>query len=124
LAEHGGNVLATRATEQHTRRSRRTAQGGVSSLARAIVLKRDRKKHGKGVIVVVSAGTSDIPVAEEAVVTAELMGNNVQHIYDVESPASTACWPTANLSQGQSDYRLRRHGRRAAQRSGGLVGVQ
>jgi phosphoribosylcarboxyaminoimidazole (NCAIR) mutase len=53
------------------------------ALARAIVLKRDRKPHGKGVIVVVSAGTSDIPVAEEAVVTAELMGNNVQHIYDV-----------------------------------------
>jgi pyridinium-3,5-biscarboxylic acid mononucleotide synthase len=52
-------------------------------LARAIVLQRDRKKHGKGIIVVVSAGTSDIPVAEEAVVTAELMGNNVQHIYDV-----------------------------------------
>ena len=47
------------------------------------MLKRDRKKYGKGVIVVVSAGTSDIPVAEEAVVTAELMGNNVQHIYDV-----------------------------------------
>ena len=34
-------------------------------------------------IAVVSAGTSDIPVAEEAVVTAELMGNSVQHIYDV-----------------------------------------
>jgi NCAIR mutase (PurE)-related protein len=34
-------------------------------------------------IAVVSAGTSDIPVAEEAVVTAEMMGNDVQHIYDV-----------------------------------------
>jgi hypothetical protein len=52
-------------------------------LARAIVLQRDRKVRGKGVIAVVSAGTSDIPVAEEAVTTAEVMGNKVQHIYDV-----------------------------------------
>jgi len=42
-----------------------------------------QKSCGKGVIVVVSAGTSDIPVAEEAVITAELMGNRVQHLYDV-----------------------------------------
>ena len=34
-------------------------------------------------IAVVSAGTSDIPVAEEAVVTAEIMGNDVEHLYDV-----------------------------------------
>ena len=84
LASHGGNVLATRATEQQY-----AAVAGVvpkaehRPLARAIVLKRDRKKYGRGVIVVVSAGTSDIPVAEEAVVTAELMGNHVRPIYDV-----------------------------------------
>jgi len=53
------------------------------ALARAIVLRRDRKKYGKGIIAVVSAGTSDIPVAEEAVVTAEMMGNDVEHLYDV-----------------------------------------
>jgi len=47
------------------------------------VLQKDPTKYGKGVIAVVSAGTSDIPVAEEAVVTAELMGNEVQHLYDV-----------------------------------------
>ena len=39
--------------------------------------------YGKGKIIVVSAGTSDIPVAEEAVVTAQIMGNEVQHVYDV-----------------------------------------
>jgi len=88
LAAHGGNVLATRATEEQF--AAVAAAGKLAEyrpeyrpIARAIVLKRDRKLHGKGVIVVVSAGTSDIPVAEEAVVTAELMGNNVQHIYDV-----------------------------------------
>jgi pyridinium-3,5-biscarboxylic acid mononucleotide synthase len=84
LAVHGGNVLATRATEeQYAAVAKALPQAEYRPLARAIILKRDRKKHGKGVIVVVSAGTSDIPVAEEAVITAELMGNNVQHIYDV-----------------------------------------
>ena len=84
LAAQGGNVLATRATEeQYAAVAAAISLAEFRPLARAIVLKRDRKKHGKGVIVVVSAGTSDIPVAEEAVVTAELMGNNVQHIYDV-----------------------------------------
>jgi pyridinium-3,5-biscarboxylic acid mononucleotide synthase len=90
LAEHNGNVLATRASEEQydaVHAAFADGDGGhppeYRPLARAIVLQRDRKLHGKGVVVVVSAGTSDIPVAEEAVVTAELMGNNVQHIYDV-----------------------------------------
>jgi NCAIR mutase (PurE)-related protein len=84
LSNHGGNVLATRATEEQYAAVAAEVDGTeYRSLARAIVLKRDRKRYGKGVISVVSAGTSDIPVAEEAVVTAELMGNGVQHIYDV-----------------------------------------
>jgi pyridinium-3,5-biscarboxylic acid mononucleotide synthase len=84
LADHGGNVLATRATEeQYAAVAATLTQAEYRPLARAIVLQRDGKKRGKGLIMVVSAGTSDIPVAEEAVVTAELMGNNVQHLYDV-----------------------------------------
>ena len=88
LAEHGSNVLATRASEdQYVAVAAALAENRdrpeYHPLARAIVLKRDRKKYGKGVIVVGSAGTSDIPVAEEAVITAELMGNEVRHIYDV-----------------------------------------
>jgi len=84
LAKAGGNVLATRATRQHfaaVRKSVRRAE--YHELARAIVLQRDHTKYGKGTIAVVSAGTSDIPVAEEAVVTAEVMGNDVEHLYDV-----------------------------------------
>jgi pyridinium-3,5-biscarboxylic acid mononucleotide synthase len=84
LAQHGGNILATRATEeQYAAVAALIKKAEYRPLARAIVLKRDRKRYGKGVIAVVSAGTSDIPIAEEAVVTAELMGNSVQHIYDV-----------------------------------------
>ncbi len=84
LARHEKNVLVPRASEkqfQAVRKKVRAAQ--YHPLARAITLERDRGKHGKGTIAVVSAGTSDIPVAEEAVVTAELMGNNVEHLYDV-----------------------------------------
>jgi hypothetical protein len=84
LAKHGGNVLATRAdTKQYAAVKKRVRGAEYRELARAIVLERDKKKYGKGVVTVVSAGTSDIPVAEEAVVTAELMGNDVQHLYDV-----------------------------------------
>lgn len=84
LAAHGNNVLATRATEaQFEAVSVVIKKAEYHPLARAITLHRDRKKYGRGTIAVLSAGTSDIPVAEEAVITAELMGNHVQHIYDV-----------------------------------------
>lgn len=84
LAKHGGNVLATRANErQFTAVKKRVRAAQYRKLARAITLQRDPKKYGKGMIAVVSAGTSDIPVAEEAVATAEIMGNDVQHFYDV-----------------------------------------
>jgi pyridinium-3,5-biscarboxylic acid mononucleotide synthase len=84
LAKHGGNVLATRAdAKQFAAVKKKVRAAEYRELARAIVLERDRKTYGKGIIVVVSAGTSDIAVAEEAVVTAELMGSEVQHLYDV-----------------------------------------
>ena len=84
LAQHGGNILATRATkEQFTAVRKKVRKAEYRELARAIVLQRDKKKYGKGIIAVVSAGTSDIPVAEEAVATAEVMGNDVEHLYDV-----------------------------------------
>lgn len=51
--------------------------------ARAIIVDRAVKKKGKAGIVVLTGGTADIPVAEEAAVTAELMGNEVQRIFDV-----------------------------------------
>ncbi len=84
LAQRGHNVLATRvSTEQvrAVRRKRRKAE--FHELARALTLTQDETRYGKGKIAVVSAGTSDIPVAEEALVTAQIMGNEVQHVYDV-----------------------------------------
>jgi NCAIR mutase (PurE)-related protein len=84
LAKQGGNILATRADEKQFAAVKKKVRGAeYRKLARAIVLQRDSKTYGKGTIAVVSAGTSDIPVAEEAVVTAEVMGNEVEHFYDV-----------------------------------------
>jgi pyridinium-3,5-biscarboxylic acid mononucleotide synthase len=84
LAAHGGNILATRASEKQFAAVKKKVRGvEYRDLARAIVLQRDARKYGKGIVAVVSAGTSDIPVAEEAVITAEVMGNEVEHYYDV-----------------------------------------
>src|SRR5580700_8338426 len=84
LAKHDGNLLATRASKEQFAAVKKKVRGAkYHELARALVLQRDKKKYGKGIIAVVSAGTSDIPVAEEAVVTAEMLGTEVEHLYDV-----------------------------------------
>ncbi|HUO24938.1 MAG TPA: nickel pincer cofactor biosynthesis protein LarB [Candidatus Aquilonibacter sp.] len=84
LAKHGGNVLATRASaEQFAAVKKKIRAAKYQERARAIYLQRDQRIYGKGIIAVVSAGTSDIPVAEEALMTAILTGNRVEHFYDV-----------------------------------------
>ena len=82
--KQNGNILATRATKaQFTAVKKKVPRAQFREQARAIVLSRSHKRTGKGTIAIVSAGTSDIPVAEEAAVTAEVMGNDVQRLYDV-----------------------------------------
>jgi pyridinium-3,5-biscarboxylic acid mononucleotide synthase len=82
------NVLVTRADAKMFAAVKRAAgrdRGAVKfhPLSGAITIQRNKEIVGKGTIVVVSAGTSDIPVAEEALLTAQLMGNRVEHLYDV-----------------------------------------
>ena len=60
----------------------RLPEAKYHDVARAITLAREVPR-GRGSVAVASAGTSDIPVAEEAAVTAELMGNDVDRLYDV-----------------------------------------
>jgi NCAIR mutase (PurE)-related protein len=84
MAAQGGNILATKADAQHFRAVKKAVRKAeYRELARAITLQRDASNYGKGTVVIISAGTSDIPVAEEALVTAEMMGNDVAHRYDV-----------------------------------------
>lgn len=78
------NVLVTRtraSTYRKVRRKFRSAK--FSPEAGLIYIRRDNAIHGKGKILVVSAGTSDISVAEEAYLTAWVMGNEVEKVYDV-----------------------------------------
>ena len=77
-------VLASRATADHYEAVRKLVPDAEHhEAARMIVCNRKAKELPEGTILVVSAGTSDIPVAEEARVTAELMGNSVEKLYDV-----------------------------------------
>lgn len=77
-------VLVTRADRKMHAAVRRVArQARYFPLSRTILIRRRRETLGKGTILVISAGTSDIPVAEEAAVTAEAMGNRVETLYDV-----------------------------------------
>ena len=84
LLHREGNVLITRTTPQMAERiMSELPEGEYFPLSGAIRFWRSRTVSGKGKIAVVCAGTSDIPVAEEAQVTAETMGNAVECIHDV-----------------------------------------
>ena len=82
------NILVTR-TDAKTFATVRRLVPGISrntrfhELSGVITIERSQEVSGKGTIFVVSAGTSDIPVAEEALLTARIMGNRAEHLYDV-----------------------------------------
>lgn len=84
ILAHSQNLLVSRTNEEVFHQILTIApDAGFSKEARMISVLRDRTERGKGEIAVISAGTSDIPVAEEAVITATAMGNRVTRIYDV-----------------------------------------
>jgi len=84
LVERGERVLATRVTLEQARALRKKFKAAVHhELARCVTLDRKPLPKRPGTIAVVCAGTSDLPVAEEAAVTAEIMGNRVERITDV-----------------------------------------
>jgi len=82
------NILVTRADKKIFAAVRRAAgkdgrKAKFHELSGGITIERSTEITGKGSILVVSAGTSDIPVAEEALLTARMMGNRAEHLYDV-----------------------------------------
>ena len=84
MAKAGGNALATRASrEAYEAVLAVEPRAEYHEMARAITLTQTEPAPGKGMVGVVCAGTSDLPVAEEAAVTARLMGNSVELIADV-----------------------------------------
>jgi len=84
LGEGGGPALATRASAEVYEAVRAALPGAVyHQAARVIVYQPNPAQLRGGIIMVISAGTADEPVAEEAAVTAEVMGNRVERLYDV-----------------------------------------
>jgi pyridinium-3,5-biscarboxylic acid mononucleotide synthase len=84
LLKQKANILITRTNSTTYKRVHRIVpKAQFDPSAKAITIVNDKTIYGDGVIYVVCAGTSDIPVAEEAVLTARLMGNDVRTTYDV-----------------------------------------
>jgi len=84
LLHRAPNVLITRAEPDAAARIQEEhPDAEVFPASGAVRIWRDRTPHGKGTIAVICAGTSDLPVAEEAHVTAEVMGNEVDAIHDI-----------------------------------------
>lgn len=78
------NILATKANKKiYTSIKKVFSNAEYNEEAKTIIIKNEVIKQKKGTILVITAGTSDIPIAEEAVVTASIMGNTVIKAYDV-----------------------------------------
>lgn len=83
LLENGQCVLVTRVTPEHARALRRKFKKAVHhELARCVTVEERPLPKRPGTIAVICAGTSDLPVAEEAAITAEIMGNRVVRVAD------------------------------------------
>lgn len=80
----GHNLLVTRTTaDAHAAVAAHLPEASFNALARTITLRSMEMPPGRGTIVVAAAGTADLPVAEEAAISAEIMGNRVDRVYDV-----------------------------------------
>jgi pyridinium-3,5-biscarboxylic acid mononucleotide synthase len=84
LAARGGNVLATRVAPEAARRVRRQFRAAhYDQCSRTLALRQQTAPLSRGLVGVVCAGTSDLPVAEEARITIDLMNQRTQTFYDV-----------------------------------------
>ena len=84
IVNAGHNLLVTRTTpDAHQFVTRALPNAAFHDTAKAITLKVTDPPKGKGLIAIAAAGTADLPVAEEAAVCAEAMGNDVERLYDV-----------------------------------------
>jgi len=85
MSKNNSSTLLTRVKEDTAKVIiKRFKNAEYNKIARTIVIRKNKiLNQKKGKILILTAGTSDIPVAEEAKVTAELMGNNVEVIHDI-----------------------------------------
>ncbi|HOL45138.1 MAG TPA: nickel pincer cofactor biosynthesis protein LarB [Candidatus Saccharicenans sp.] len=84
ILKKGSNLLITRlSVEAYKDLKRQLPQGKYNELARSLTVIKKKPAAGRGPIAILTAGTSDIPVAEEAAVTCDFLGNDVIKIFDV-----------------------------------------
>ncbi len=84
MHQNGIDVLATRVTAEMAEAVKKIIPDSeYNELARTIAYRKTKEPDTKGYIAIVAAGTSDLPVAEEAAVTARFLGNKVKTVYDV-----------------------------------------
>lgn len=84
LIKNNNNIIASRASEEVYNTIKEITNDCIYyKLARIVVVNERKKIINSKPIAIIAAGTSDIPVAEEAAITAETMGNKVKRIYDV-----------------------------------------
>ena len=84
LLKHEQRLLITRITAEHARVVRRQHRRAIHhEAARCLTIEKTPLAKRPGTVAVLCAGTSDLPVAEEAAVTTDIMGNRVERIYDV-----------------------------------------
>ena len=84
LVAHEQRVLVTRITNEHAKALRKKFSRAVHhESARCVTIEKKPLPKRPGFIAVICAGTSDLPVAEEAAVTADIMGHRVERVYDV-----------------------------------------
>ena len=84
ICEHNDRALITRITLEHARALKRRFKHAIHhEAARCVTIEKKPLPKRPGTIAVLCAGTSDLPVAEEAAITAGIMGNRVERIYDV-----------------------------------------
>ncbi|MGB7539240.1 MAG: nickel pincer cofactor biosynthesis protein LarB [Anaerolineales bacterium] len=84
MARHEGRVMAARATVEAADAIRQKfPQAVYHESARIVTIGPPATLSGKGTVLVMSAGTADIPVADEAAVTAETLGSKVERLFDV-----------------------------------------
>lgn len=85
ILRHGSDLLATRLEPQAAEALLTLApQAAYNPIARTVVISQESQRPGTtGIVLVAAAGTSDLPVAEEAAVTARALGSTVQTVYDV-----------------------------------------
>ena len=81
----GHSVLATKLSKDSFRKLKPSLPkvSEYNKMAQTLVIEKNKQRKRSGLIIIISAGTSDIPIAEEASVTAQLLGSRIETLFDV-----------------------------------------